>query len=312
MSDLDELVRRAVESPIAAPPDLDHVRARARRHRRHRVVTRVAAGVAVLGLTGGALAAVAGGGSDREVRVAGAAPQAQTPGGAITHPVLESCTPATAIEDTLTGSGITSPPLPGEVFADPARGVAGALAVLVREPAPAGGFGGKLPALAPNLTIAGQPANYGAAQPSSGIDWLLPDGSLASIRAKDVSEADLVALATEISVPTGSLPAHLTSIGTTAGEATRARSQCPSDRDRFGAVVEAIQGPVANRYAYVASAAPGLRWDVGDITYLVTTMPGETPTSPPPIRQATDAEWSELLAKTPKPPATSVTTTPPR
>jgi hypothetical protein len=251
-------------------------------------------------------------GAERELRVAGPPRPAQTPGGAITHPVLESCTPATAMEGTLTGSGITSPPLPGEVFADPSHGVAGPLAVLVREPAPAGGGDGKLPGLVPNLTIAGQPANYGAAQPNSGIDWLLPDGASASIRAKNVSEADLVALATEISAPTGRLPAGLVSLGTTSGAADWARSQCPSTTEHFGLEVEAVQGSRTDRYAYAVSSAPGLRWDVGDITYVVVGMPGEVPTSPPAIRQATDAEWNSLVAKTPQPSTTSVTTTPPR
>jgi hypothetical protein len=312
MIDLDELVRRAVESPIASPPDFERVRARARRHRRHRVVGRLAAGLAVVGLAGAAVAAFAGGGSGRAVSVVGVPRQGQAPSGAITHPVLESCTTATATEGTLTGSGITSPALPGEMFADPARGVAGPLAVLVREPAPAGGGDGKLPGLLPNLTIAGRPANYGAAQPNSGIDWLLPDGAFASIRAKDLAEADLVALATDVSVPIGTLPAGLVSLGTTSGAASWARSQCASTTDHFGLEVEAVQGPRASRYAYVVSGAPGPRWDVGDITYVVIGMPGETPTTPPPIRQATDAEWDALLAKNPKPSATTATTTPPR
>jgi hypothetical protein len=297
---LDELSERAVATPIAPPPSLDRVRTRAARRRRHRIAGRALAGV-TLAAVAAAGVVVTTDGSGRRVGVAGTPRPVQVPAGVVTHPLLQSCIPATAREGTLVGSGITSPARPGEVFWDPTRGVGGPLAVLVREQAPAGGGDGKLPGLIPNLTIAGRPGNYGAAQPNSGIDWLLPNGAFASLRANDMSESELVALATEISVPTGHPPAGLVSLGTTSGAAAWAWSSCASPPDHFGAWVVAVQGPKADRYAYAVSQAPGLRWDVGDLTYVLVAEPGETPSTPPAIRQASDDEWRTLLAATPQP-----------
>ena len=314
MIDLDELVGRAVESPIASPPDFEHLRARARRHGRRRIVARAAAGVVVFGLTAGALAAFAGGGAERELRVAGPPRPAQTAGGAITRPVLDSCAPATATEGTLTGSGITSPALPGEVFADPARGVAGPLAVLVREPAPAGGGDGKLPGLLPNLTVAGQPANYGAAQPNSGIDWLLPDGAFASIRAKDARRGGPRRARDRDQRTDGpppgraDLPGHDVGCGELGAEPVPVDDEPlrPGSRGRAGFPHESLrvrQCRVRRGCGGTSARSPTSS----------SGCPVRSPTSPPAIRQATDAEWNSLLAKTPRPPSTtSVTTTPPR
>jgi hypothetical protein len=304
---LDELVRRAVDAPVGTPPEFEQVRARARRRSHQRVVGRIAAAAVAASVVAGGFALLGRDGSGPRIGTAGR--PGQTADAVITHPLLQSCTAATAMEGTQTGSGISYPPLPGEVFSDPAQGVAGPLAVLEREPAPAGGGNGTLPALIPNLTIAGQPANYGAAQPNSGIDWLLPDGAFASLRAKNVSEADLVALATAVSLQTGSYPAGLVSLGTTSGVATWARSYCAATPPNFGPEIVAVQGTVADRYAYLVSEAPGYRWDVGETSYVYVTLPPAT-TGPPAIRQATPDEWNSLIAKTPQPTGTATTTRP--
>jgi hypothetical protein len=306
---LDELVRRAVDAPVGTPPDFEQVRARARRRHHRRVTGRVAAVVVAVSVVAGGVAVLRR--DDAVPRIGTAGGARQTGPAPITHPLLESCTAATAMEGTLTGSGITYPAQVGEVFAVPSRGVAGPLATVVRGPVPAGGGDGTLPALIPNRTIAGRPANYGAGEAGqSGIDWLLPNGADATLRARDLTEADVLVLAEAISRGTGTLPAGLVSLGNTSGTTSWARTQCASTTGSFGAVVEAIQGTVVNRYAYVVSSPPGFRWDVGDITYVVVTTPGETPTSPPAIRQATPEEWNALIARTPQPTGTATTTRP--
>ncbi len=47
MSDLNERVARALESPVASPPELDAIERRARRHRHRRRTGRIASGVAL-------------------------------------------------------------------------------------------------------------------------------------------------------------------------------------------------------------------------------------------------------------------------
>ena len=308
MNGLDELVRRAVDAPVGTPPELQHVPRGARRRSHRRVVSRIAVVAVAASVVAGGVALLGHDGAAPRIGTAGR--PRQTADAAITHPLLQGCTAATAMEGTLTGSGISYPPLPGEVFSDPAQGVAGPLAVLEREPAPAGGGNGTLPALIPNLTIAGQPANYGAAQPNSGIDWLLPDGAFASLRAKNVAEADLVALATAVSLQTGSYPAGLVSLGTTSGVATWAPVALRRDSPQLRAGDRRCAGNGRRPVRVPRLRGTGLPLGRGRHQLPLRHAAARDPTSPPAIRQATPEEWNALIAKTPQPTGTATTTRP--
>jgi hypothetical protein len=122
-----------------------------------------------------------------------------------------------------------------------------------------------------------------------GITWLLADGS-AVLYGRDISSLLLNALAQAVTTKS-SLPNGFVSIGMTTA-ATWAKSTCSAETTT---TVEVFHGSQASRYARVLSEPPGIRWDDGDATFLVTTMPPSADSPRPPIRQATIAEWNALL-----------------
>jgi thioredoxin 1 len=200
--------------------------------------------------------------------------------------LLLSCKATSASEGTARGTGKTDPESPGDVYAVPDRGVSGPLAVLIRSSEPFSG-------VTANTTVEGRPANLSAGdQGQAGIQWNLADGGSAALYGRDLSDADLHALASAIDAGTPP-PIGLTSIGTTT-EATWARSTCDDPQGGQSTEVEAIHGTAASRYARVIAEPPAYRWDAGDTTFLFFG-PGGEPTSLPEVRQATDEEWSRLL-----------------
>ena len=237
------------------------------------------------------------------------APAASTGLGGVVRPLLGSCAATQAQEGTATGAGVSDPERPGEVFAVPLKGASGPLALLVRFPAGAIGNGTVGP-LIPNTEVAGHPANLsvrnqGGDQGGSGITWAEDGGGTASLYTRDLPAADIEALAEAIAAPGTALPAGLVSVGTTE-TATWARSTCTEGADQgLVAFVEVVHGSPASRYARLVSDPPGLRWDDGDATFVVGGKPGSIPTSPPPIHDATDAEWNAILTL----PDTATTTT---
>ncbi len=58
----------------------------------------------------------------------------------------------------------------------------------------------------------------------------------------------------------------------------------------------------------MVSDPPGLRWDDGDATFVAGNgIPGNIPTTPPAVRDATPAEWNAILEH---PQSPTPTTTP--
>jgi hypothetical protein len=295
MVDLEELVARAIRSPVADPPEVDAVRSRARTRRRRRNTWRVVVigGVAAAAAVGGFAALRSESKSTDIVAVLGTGAPSTVPQ-PITRPVLTSCTATSAQEGTMTGTGHTDPEQEGEVFAVPDAGVKGPLAVVLRYTATGTTDVRSLGSM-PNATVSGQPASYGAGQyGQSGLQWLLPAGGQASIYARDLSEPDVLALAEAVSNSSQSFPAGLVSLGITS-RASWARSTCA---DGAQSTIEVIHGSRASRYAAVTSEPPGVRWDDGDDTYLFVSLaaPPDPIAAQPVVAQASVEQWNALLA----------------
>jgi hypothetical protein len=310
--DLDDELRVLVAAMLdeaPAPGPLPHDRAVSPRSRRRTPVL-IAVGVAVAVVVAG-LVLTTRGDDGTSVRTPPATDPQTTPVDTLSRPVLDGCTPSFATETTIDGSSFSSPPTPTEVFADPARGLDGPLAALIRSPgtgsAPVddGSGGGKIA----NDEVHGREASFtlspnthGGA-PRGGANWDLADGGSAMVYSLGLTLDDLRMFVDAVDSGTPSFPDGLQSIG----EATTAHvalSECLEGHDGTTGAITEVQGSLASRYAEMLSLTgdiPLQLIDTNDSSIVIWSVAGNFDPDNRSYHQATPDEWSRLLRAAPQP-----------
>ncbi len=218
----------------------------------------------------------------------------------VTRPVLEACQALSATEFDVAAMPNS------EVFADAKRGSATTVARAGRLPDVAIAGDGLVALRPANASVQGREALLQSL--AAGRNWLRyerADGSVGEIVARGLADDELVTLATRLETGTGPIPRNLVSLGP-VGPIHVAQSAC-AQRSTDPFMVTAMSGDVAGRLAYALDVltVSSVR-DEGRST-IVTNGASS---GPPAVRQASEAEWRDLVAAGGTGTITSPTTAP--
>jgi hypothetical protein len=165
-------------------------------------------------------------------------------------------------------------------------------------------------ALIANSEIGGRDAQVGTGDGQQGqATWELASGGTGYASSYGLDADELHALVEQVEAGGAELPQGLRSVGMT-DNALVSTSVC-SDGLEFHASITQVRGSLPSRYAQLVGSSSGVdasRFDVGDTSVLIMSMPGTNPVGTA-FHQASPEEWERLLDVRSAPPV-SITAPP--